>query len=52
MERGNAASFLKIKNDNIMKIHFYIKEAIRIEKSGVKPPKKEYGPLETPLELE
>lgn len=33
-------------------IHCYIKEAIRIEKSGVKPPKKEYGPLEIPLELE
>lgn len=52
MERGNAASFLKIKNNNIMKIHFYIKEAIRIEKSGVKSPKKEHGPLEIPLELE
>lgn len=33
-------------------IRFYIKEAIRIEKSGVKPPKKEHGPLEIPLELE
>lgn len=32
MERSNAASFLKIKKNNIMKIHFYIKEAIRIEK--------------------
>ena len=52
MERSNAASFLKIKKNNIMKIHFYIKEAIRIEKSGVKPPKKEHGPLEIPLELE
>ncbi|TDM48605.1 hypothetical protein ETI06_08980 [Macrococcoides goetzii] len=33
-------------------IRFYIKEAIRVEKSGIKPPKKEHGPLEIPIELE
>ncbi|WP_414050730.1 YdeI/OmpD-associated family protein [Macrococcus animalis] len=33
-------------------IQYYIEEAIRIEQSGKKPPKKEYVPLEIPLELE
>lgn len=33
-------------------IRYYINEAIRVENSGVKPPKKEHGPLEIPVELE
>ncbi|MGK0575806.1 YdeI/OmpD-associated family protein [Macrococcus capreoli] len=33
-------------------IRYYIEEAIRVEKSGKKPPKKEHGPLEIPVELE
>lgn len=34
------------------KIRYYIEEAIRVEQSGIKPPKKEHGPLEIPVELE
>lgn len=33
-------------------IRYYIEEAIRVEKSGKLPPKKEHGPLEIPMELE
>ncbi|MCE4956542.1 YdeI/OmpD-associated family protein [Macrococcoides caseolyticum] len=34
------------------KIRYYIEEAIRIEKSGKKLPKKNHKPLEIPVELE
>lgn len=33
-------------------IQYYIEEAIRVEQSGKKPPKKNHGPLDLPAELE